>query len=77
MKNKKLIYILGGIAVLAAGVYAYLHFKKTTAAATPLAGATSGTGVHPATPPPGYSGPLGGPYTWGGTGAPPDGKYTL
>lgn len=27
-------------------------------------------------PPPGYSGPLNGPYTWAGIGPPPNGQYT-
>lgn len=28
-------------------------------------------------PPPGYTGPVNGPFTWGGVGDPPDGKYCV
>jgi amino acid transporter len=36
---------------------------------------TPSTALQP--PPPGYSGPFGGPYQWGGVGDPPNGVYTI
>jgi hypothetical protein len=88
MERKKLMLVVGGIAAVGAIYLGYRYFIKPKAVAGPGTGTTTssanqstttslGSVVSPAGPPPGYQGPMGGPYTWAGAGAPPDGKYTV
>jgi hypothetical protein len=86
MKKDLLIKLAGGAAAAVALYFGYTYYQKSKAksgsnkvAAAVINGTTATlpkTNV-PANPPPGYTGPTGGPFTWGGAGAPPDGVTTI
>lgn len=55
--------------ILSSGVKSERIVDKTSTPITPV------TIIR--TPPPGYSGPVNGPFTWSGVGEPPNGDYTV
>lgn len=76
-KGKKLL-IFGVIAAAAYLIYKYV-FKGAGIAMTSAGGASAVSVTNPVTikrnPPPGYSGPVNGPFKWAGIGNPPNGVY--
>lgn len=90
MKTKKK-YIWLIIPVIGIIIYFFVIKKKNgdTALSNATDGGASvvglNTGILPTTstataptrvPPPGYSGPVGGPFIWAGVGSPPNGVFT-
>lgn len=82
MNKSVLIKVGGGILAVLAVYFGYRYFTKTKAvssANTTMTTDKTATATLPSgsPPPPMYSGPMGGPYQWGGVGEPPDGVYTI
>jgi hypothetical protein len=75
MKKFKTPLIIAAIAVF---IY-FVFIKNKTAIVATATGTTTVTDPLNVlrTPPPGYQGPINGPFTWAGLGDPPDGKYTV
>jgi hypothetical protein len=75
MKKFKTLLI---IAATAAFIY-FVFIKNKVAIVASTTGTTTVTDPLNIlrTPPPGYQGPINGPFTWAGIGEPPDGKYTV
>jgi hypothetical protein len=74
--KKPLIIII--IVAIAAIIY-FVFIKNKVAIVASTTGTTTVTDPLNVlrTPPPGYQGPINGPFTWAGVGDPPDGKYTV
>jgi hypothetical protein len=72
---KKIFHSWVTWVIVATGIVLYLK-SKSTATATPTG--TVDNVIITRTPPPGYSGPLNGPFTWASAiGEPPDGKWVV